>query len=340
MGQDDHGLASRDSLHLLRISEGFTPARAVQLAAELGLADLLADGPRGADELAAATSCHPGAVYRLLRALAAEGVFTETTRGRFALTPVGERLRVDHPQSLSAWVRFQSMFNEVYAAALHSVRTGEPAFPAVYGSPIFRYLEENPEQGALFNTAMAQHSRLLATVMAEAYDFSTTHTIVDVGGGDGSFLSGLLASWPDTSGVVYDLPYVADAARKQLASAGLGERCSFVGGDFLRDVPAGADAYVLKGVIHNWPDDQATTILRNCRQAMADGGRALLIEWLVPPGDTPHPSKLIDLSMLLVYGGRERTEQEYLALFADAGLRLSRVVAAAPLTVVEAVATR
>ncbi|GAA1824416.1 methyltransferase [Luedemannella flava] len=338
MGQHDRGHASRDSLQLLRLAEGLTPARAVQLAAELGFADLLADGPRAAEELAATTGTHPGAVYRLLRSLAAEGVFTETTPGVFGLTPMGDQLRADHPRSLRAWVLFQAMFNEVYAAAMHSVRTGEPTFPTVYGAPIFTYLEQHPEEGSLFNTAMAQHSRLLATVLAEAYDFSSARLIVDVGGGDGTFLAGVLSEWPDASGIVYDLPYVADAARKQLAGAGLGERCSFVGGDMLRDVPPGADAYLFKGVIHNWPDHDAVTVLRHCRQAMTADGRVLLIDWLVPTGDTAHPSKLIDLSMLLVYGGRERTREEFVGLLAEAGLRLERVFEAPPLTMVEAVA--
>jgi hypothetical protein len=323
---------------LIRLAEGLSPARAVQLAAELGLADLLADGPRSADDLAAATSTDAGAVYRLMRTLAAEGVFTETSPGCFGLTGLGDLLRADHPHSLRSWVLFQEMFNDVYADAMHSIRTGEPTFAAVYGAPIFRFLEEHPEAGELFNTAMAQHSRLMATMLASVYDFTAVRRIVDVGGGDGSFLSGLLAEWTTLAGVVFDLPYVADAARKQLAGAGLGDRCVFAGGDMLREVPPGADTYMLKGVLHNWPDDDVVTVLRNCRQAMTADGRLLLIEWLVPTGDTRHPSKVVDLSMLFVYGGRERTEQEYAVLLAEAGLRLARVVGSSTsLTVIEAI---
>jgi ubiquinone/menaquinone biosynthesis C-methylase UbiE len=332
------GVAGHPSLALIRLAESFGPARAVQLAAELGLADLLGDGPRSADDLAAATSTDAGAVYRLMRALAAEGLFTEVEPGCFGLTDLGDLLRADHPQSLRAWVLFQAMFNDVYSNAMHSIRTGEPAFPEVYGAPIFRYLEAHPDLGQMFNTAMAQHSRLMSTMLADVYDFTGMRRVVDVGGGDGSFLSGLLAAWPTLSGVVFDLPYVEEAARKQLASAGMDERCSFVGGDMLRDVPPGADAYLFKGVLHNWPDHDAVTALGNCRRAMGPDGRVLLIEWLVPPGDSPHPSKLVDLSMLLVYGGRERTEQEYATLLAEAGLRLARVVgSSSSLTVIEAV---
>jgi SAM-dependent methyltransferase len=184
---------------------------------------------------------------------------------------------------------------------------------------------------------MAEHSRLSGAVLAGAYDFGQSTRLVDVGGGDGSFLSALLRAHPQNTGVVFDLPYVADAAHKQLAAAGLGERCAFAGGDFLRGVPSGGDIYLLKGVIHNWPDHQAEAILANCGRAMGRQGRLLLIEWLVPTGDTPHPSKLIDLSMLLVYGGRERTEEEYVRLLDAAGLRLTRVLdAPSSLKVIEA----
>jgi hypothetical protein len=334
---DDGRSARDDGLNLIRLAEGLGPARALQLAAELDVADHLADGPRTADDLAAAISCDPDALYRLLRALSAEGVFTEDALGSFGLTPMGDLLRADHPRSLRAWVLFQGMFNTVYAGAMHSIRTGEPSFRMVFGQPIFEYLDGHPEQAATFNTAMAQHSRIMAGVVARAYDLSHARLIVDVGGGDGTFLSGLLGAWPGARGVVLDLPHAEAAAHKQLASAGLGERCTFVGGDFRREVPAGGDVYLLKGILHNWPDDDAAVILRNCRRAMSADGRVTLFEWLVPTGDTPHPSKLIDLSMLTVYGGRERTEREFATLLRSAGLRLSRTVRFPPLTAVEAV---
>nr|AHE14582.1 EspM-like O-methyltransferase [uncultured bacterium] len=315
-----------EAFALIRLAEGFGAARAVQLAAELGIADLLGDGPRSADDLAAATATHPGVLYRLLRALAGVGVFTEVEPGRFALTPVGERLRKDHPQSLRAWVLFQGLFNEVYAKAMHSVRTGTATAPLVYGEPLFAHLDRNPELGALFAEAMAQHSRLMGAALAAAYDFSGARRIVDLGGGNGSFLGAILRANPQATGVVYDLPYVADAARKQLAAAGLSERCTFVSGDFLHEVPPDADVYMLKGIVHNWPDDQAVVLFANCRRAMGPDSRLLLIEWVVPEGDVFHPSKFLDLAMLFVYGGQERTEREYRTLLGEAGLRLDRIV--------------
>jgi hypothetical protein len=328
---------SDDCFALVRMAEGFGATRAVQMAAELGVADLLGDGPRTVDDLASATSTHPGALYRLLRALAAVNVFTEVEPGRFGLTTVGEHLRADHPQSLRSWVVFQGLFNTVYAEAMHSIRTGEPTVPVVFGEPLFDYLNSHPDSGAVFNAAMGEHSRLMGPALAAAYDFVGIHRVVDVGGGDGSFLSGVLAAYPHLTGIVYDQPYVAEAARKQLAAAGLGERCTFVGGDFLREVPPGGDAYLFKGVVHNWPDDRAVTMLRHCRQAMSPDSRLLLVEWVVPAGNTFHPSKFLDLSMLFVYGGRERTEAEFRVLLSRAGLRLSRIVdSSSTLRVIEA----
>jgi hypothetical protein len=333
----DESRPADDMLQLLRLAEGFGPPRAVQLVAELGVADLLGDGPRDVDELAEGTDTHPPSLYRLLRALAGVGVFTEVSSRRFGLTPVGERLRRDHPQSLRAWVLFQGMFNAVYDQAAHSLRTGEPTVPEVFGEPLFEHLRRHPERGAVFNTAMAQHSRLTGTALAGAYDFAG-HRVVDVGGGDGSFLGTVLAAHPSATGVVYDQPYLAEPAAKRLAAAGLGERCAFAGGDFLTAVPAGGDIYTLKGVVHNWPDEQAVVLLRNCRRAMGADGRLLLIEWVVPEGDTPHPSKFLDLAMLFVYGGRERTAAEFDTLLHAADLRVARVVdTASTLNVIEAV---
>jgi ubiquinone/menaquinone biosynthesis C-methylase UbiE len=318
--QKDH------AFRLLQMSEGFGVARAVQLAAELGVADLIGDAPRSADDLAEATATHRGALYRLLRALAGVGLFTEVEPGRFGLTPAGEQLRADHPESLRSWVMFQGLFNGVYAEAMHSLRTGEPTVPLVFGEPLFAHLQHHPEHGRIFNAAMAEHSRLTGKALAAAYDFTAARRIVDVGGGNGSFLSAVLRAYPESSGVVFDQPYLSDAAGKQIGAAGLGERCTFVGGDFLRDIPSGGDVYLFKGVLHNWPDDQAVVMLRNCRRAMGADGRLLLIEWVVPGGDVPHPSKFLDLAMLFVYGGRERTQEEYVALLTEAGLRINRIM--------------
>ncbi|QUQ65454.1 acetylserotonin O-methyltransferase [Kutzneria sp. CA-103260] len=318
-----------DAVRLLRLSEGFGPAQALQFAADLGVADLLGAGPRDAGELAAAVSAHPDALYRLLRALASVGVFTEVAPGRFGLTSIGDRLREGHPQSLRSWVRFQGLFNHVYADGLHSLRTGTPTAPQVFGEPLFAHLRQNAEHGSIFNAAMGEHCRVTGGALADSYDFTRAGQIVDVGGGDGSFLSIILGAYPNTTGVIHDLPCLADAAHRQMAASGLGKRCTFVGGDFFREVPSGGDTYMLKGVLHNWPDEQARTVLSNCRRAMDPRGRLLLIEWVMPTGDTPHPSKFLDLAMLFVYGGHERTEAEHVRLLTDAGLRLDRVIGSA-----------
>src|SRR4051812_22060939 len=212
MNQGDQNHINNHAIRLLQMSEGFGVSRAVQLAAELGVADLLGDAPRSTDDLAAATSTHPGALYRLLRALAGVGLFTEVEPGRFGLTPAGAQLRGDHPESLRSWVMFQGLFNGVYAEAMHSLRTGEPTVPLVFGEPLFDHLHHHPEHGEIFNAAMAEHSRLTGKALAAAYDFTGARQIVDVGGGDGSFLSAVLRANPEATGVVFDQPYLGDAA--------------------------------------------------------------------------------------------------------------------------------
>ncbi|GAA2899444.1 methyltransferase [Actinoplanes cyaneus] len=325
------------TLTLLRMAEGLGAARLLQLAVEFELADRLADGPRTADDLAQATGAHAQGLHRLLRALAGVGVCTEPAPGSFALTEMGRRLSADHPQSLHWWVRFQTMLNPVYDGAGRSLRGPDPAFSAVYGEPIFEHLASNPEHGEIFHAAMAEHSRVMGTALAAGYDFGGIGRIVDVGGGDGSLLTVLLQRYPEARGVVFDLPEVAGVARERIEAAGLADRCAVVGGDFLSEVPAGGDLYVLKGVLHNWPDADALTLLRNCRAAMGPESRLLLIEAVVPPGDDFHPSKVLDVAMMIVYGGRERTLAEHKELLAQAGLRYGGTVeATAPLSVIEA----
>ncbi|MFC0437011.1 acetylserotonin O-methyltransferase [Kutzneria buriramensis] len=314
------------AFRLIQLAEGFGAARAVQLAAELGVADLLAGEPRGAADLAAAVPAHPDALYRLLRALASVGVFVEVEPGWFGLTPVGERLRTDHPQSLRSWVIFQGLLNTVYANAADSIRTGTATTAKIFGEPLFEHLRSHPEHRALFNAAMAEQSRVTGETLAHYYDFSRARQIVDVGGGNGAFLSAVLRANPELTGVVYDQPYLADDVERQLAATGLADRCGFLPGDFLDSVPAGADLYLMKGILHNWSDDDARAILANCRRAMDARGRLLLVDWIVPTGNAPHPSKFLDLTMLFVYGGRERTEAEHAWLLAEAGLKLARVI--------------
>jgi hypothetical protein len=299
-------------------------AQAISVVAKLGTADALAAGPRGVDELAAAAGAHAPSLYRVLRALASVGIFAEDDNGRFGLTPLAEPLRSDAPSSLRA---FAIMLGEEWswrpwAHLLHSVTTGHAAFADTYGTEIFEYLGQRPEAGALFDAAMTGRSSQDADAVVAAYDFSAFRTVVDVGGGRGTLLAAILRAHPDARGILFDQPHVIPGARQQLDAAGLGQRCELVAGDFFESVVPGGDAYVLKWIVHDWDDQRALRILGRCRQALPDAGRLLLVETVLPPGNTPSPGKLADLAMMVWTGGRERTEAEYRALLAAAGFVL------------------
>lgn len=329
------------SFALFQMITGKFVSRAVYAAARLRLADLLADGPRTAAELAASTGNHAPSLRRLLRALAGLGVLATVPGGgepRFALTPVGELLR-DTPGSLRAmalWIcdpRHDRAWDEIF----HSLATGEPGFDQAYGMPVFDHFARDPDFAAIFNDAMTSLSAATHPAVVAAYDFSGLHLLVDVGGGHGSLLAGILAANPHLSGIVYDLPQVIEGTRDALAAAGLEGRCRAEGGSFFEQVPAGADGYILSFVLHDWDDERATAILRNVRQAMSPEGRVLVVEGLIPEGDEPALSKLSDLEMLVMTsGGRERTAEEFGELFAAAGLRLTRVMPAGAAFVLEA----
>jgi hypothetical protein len=309
---------------------GLRVSQALYAAAELGIADLLVDGPRSADDLAATTGAHASSLYRVLRLLASEGVFAETPDGRFALTPLAEALRRDAPGSLRPLVLFvagETLWRS-WRHLLHSVRTGEPAFDQVHGVDFFAYFREHPDEWALFDQVMTSNTAPVARAVAAAYDFSPFGTVVDVGGGRGALALGLLEAYPHLRGIVFDQPAVAAGARQAIEAAGLADRCEAVGGDFFVAVPEGGDAYLLKFVLHDWDDERCLTILRTCRRAMTARARLLVVELLIPPGDGPSFAKSQDVNMLVNPGGRERTEAEYRALFAAAGLELTRIIPA------------
>ncbi|TQN28435.1 O-methyltransferase [Haloactinospora alba] len=325
---DDAGEAEH-AYGLLEMDDQLIHARAVQIVAELGIADLLADGPRSSEEIAAATSSDPDACYRMLRMLTTRGILTETRPRTFGLTPRGGPLRSDHPYSVRHTLRLNgAVVPLVIDGAQHSLRTGEPTLPAVTGESFYEHLEREPEHAALFDAAMSELTRAMLPSLLAAYAF--TGHVVDVGAGTGTLLRGILRATPAASGTAFDTPRLTESAREAIRRDGLEDRCVFTGGDFFTEVPPGGDLYVLKWVLHNWPDEQAAAILRRCRQAMPDRARLLVIEAVLPePGtDAPGPAATMDVSMLVVPGGRERTEEQYAALLADAGLRLQRVVSA------------
>ena len=303
-------------------------AMALSVAAKLRVADTLAAGPKAVAELAEKTGTHAPSLYRLLRALASVGVFAEDAEGRFCQTPLSEVLRSDVPGSMRAVADYcgADWSWRPWGKLLESVRTGRTAFDDVFGEQAFEYLAKHPAESAVFNEGMTGFSLQESPAVAEAYDFSPFGTVVDVGGGHGHLLCTILKKYPGPRGVVFDAPHVVEGAAPRIAEAGLSDRCRALGGDFFRSVPAG-DAYVMKHIIHDWADDKATTILRNCRAAANPGAKLLLVEMVISPGNEPSPGKLLDLEMLVIASGKERTEAEYAELLAGAGWKLTRIEA-------------
>ncbi|HYZ34473.1 MAG TPA: methyltransferase [Crenalkalicoccus sp.] len=314
---------------LVQLAAGCWVTQALHAVAALRVADLMRDGPVPAEALAEAAGANAGALRRVLRALAGLGVFAEDGEGRFALTPMGELLRADAPGSLRPFVLMLGAPEHwrPWGEALHSVRTGEPAFDRVFGSPIFGYHAEHPEFASLFDTGVASRSALEDRAVAAAYRFPEGATVVDVGGGRGTLLLEVLARDPSLRGVLFDQPHVVASAREHLGrDPEIAARCDVVTGDFFQAVPAGAEVYVLKKVVHDWDDGDVRRILASCRRAVRPRGRLLLVEHVVPPGDGPSFNKLLDLLMLVWTGGRERTEAEHAELLAAAGFAVVRTV--------------
>jgi SAM-dependent methyltransferase len=322
---------------LLEIGFGFAAAQSLSVAAELGIADRLAAGPLTVESLAAATGTDPAALRRVLRLLAGQGIFAEDDAGSFAQTPLSDGLRADASASPRDLLRM--IGREPYLACgrlIDAVRTGRPSFDLVFGEPRFDWLAHHPEAATLFHAAMRSLGADATDGIAAAYDWSELGLVVDVGGGNGRLLSAILADNPHLDAILFD-----QADGIAAAAAGQGgplPRCRLVAGDFFRAVPEGGDAYLLKRVLHDWCDDDALRILANCRRAMASNGRVLVIEMIVPPGNAPDPIKVMDVNMLVVTGGRERTAAEFAELFRRAGLRAGATVPAVGLSILEAFA--
>jgi hypothetical protein len=327
--REDAGGQLPPPLAVLEMLHGLSIARAVQLAAELGIADHLVDGPRSVGELAAATGTHEPSLYRLMRALASVGVFTETEPMRFAQTARSACLSTDHPHSMRNAARMSgSAWNWLsWAAFAHSLYTGESSFQKAHGTDLWTYLAEvDPSAGKLFAAAMNDTSGQVDQAIAGAYDFARFGTLVDVGGGQGGLLAKILAANPSVRGVLFDQPSVVAGAANAPWGPAMAERWEVVGGDFFQPLPAGGDAYLFKDVFHNWSDDKAELILRNARTALPPNGTLLIVERIFRPGPVPTHLACLDLQMLQIHGSRERTEEEYRGLLARAGFTLTRVV--------------
>ena len=326
---------------LLQLVGGAFISQAIYVAAKLGIADILADGPRDAKYIAEKTATHVRSLYRLLRACASVGAFTELDNTQFANTPMTETLRSDHPRStrdLTIWMGEEPHWR-VYGELLYSVKTGEPAWDKVHGEPVFPYLfSTNIELGEIFNRAMTSYSHQSMGPVLQAYGFSTAGRIADIAGGYGHLLATILAANPNAKGVLFDLPAVLDGATEMLERHGVTDRVQLVEGDFFASIPVRADIYMLKHIIHDWYEDKCQTILRNIRENMPDDGKVLIIEAVVPEGNEPHFGKIGDLEMLVSPGGVERTAAEFQQLLADSGFRLNRIIPTmGPMSIIEAV---
>lgn len=313
---------------MLQIISGFWISRAVYVIAKLGIPDLLKSGPKTAEELASATSMHAPSLYRILRALASVGVLVSAEGEQFALTPLSETLVTDAPGSLR-WFTVSELGQEHYPAwgnLMHSVKTGEIAFDHFFGMDVWKYFQQNPEDAAVFNDSMSSMTAATNEAITSLYDFSGFNKLVDVGGGHGGLITSLLKSNPQLKGILFDAAQVIEGARARIEAAGLAQRCETVAGDFFKSVPEGGDAYIMKWIIHDWDDERAIAILKNCRNQIQANGKIILVDCVVPETDEPHFSKFIDLNMLVMTGGKERTAKEFEELLAAAGFKLLRVI--------------
>jgi hypothetical protein len=318
---------AQDFERMMQLSTGLVFTAALQPIARMKIADLLASSPLPVSQLAAQSATNPDALYRVMRLLASVGVFTESPGKVFGLTPMSELLREGVPGSLRdmiLWITNPFHF-QVHGEMGHSVRTGQPAVEKVYGKPAFEAIFGNPEVAYDFNMAMTCFSRRIAPAVLEAYDFSGIGTLMDVAGGHGAILCEILSRYPQMQGILFDMPNVVEEANCHICSLKMDQRCQTISGDFFEQIPPGADAYYMQHIIHDWNDERCLKILANCRQALEGraNGRLLIADSVVPENSDPHPSKWLDLEMLLMPGGRERTRPEWEALFAKAGFEIT-----------------
>jgi hypothetical protein len=334
-------MAPNPAQQILQVATGYMASSALYVAITLNLPDHLAGGAKSTSELAQASGANADALYRILRLLASMGLFEEVAPKKFGLTPAAELLRSDVPGSMRGIAIFlpDPTHFQIYADLMESALTGKPAAEKTLGMPIFEYFAQHPEYSEVFNDAMTSMSAPVAGAAIEAYDFSRFGQIVDVAGGHGEVLMSILKACPGVRGVLAEVGHVVDGAKPKIASAGLADRCQAVECDFFKSVPAGGDAYVMKHIIHDWDDERASVILNNIRQAMGDKrGTVVLLESVIPSGPEPDLGKFIDIEMLALPGGRERTAEEFAALFDRCGFTFKKIVPTkSPLSVVEAV---
>jgi SAM-dependent methyltransferase len=334
-GSDPSAIALFDLISSHRITA------VIYVAARLGVADFLAEGPKTSSELAQRTGAHEPSLRRLLRALVSVGICRQIGESQFELTAIGRLLAAGEPQSLKSWALMEGeRLWRSWGSLLDSIRTGKTTAEIAGVHNHFELMGRSPEAVKVFNEAMVSLTQRVTHGVLAAYDFSGITKLMDVGGGFGELLAAVLKAYPTMRGVIFDLPRCAEGAKKLLAEAGVGDRSEFVSGNFFEFVPRGADAMILKSIIHDWNDDRSVKILRNCRKALPEGGRLLLVERLMPENLEANPEHcahaMSDLNMLLGPGGRERTEHEYRQLLCDGGFTISRVLPTGRFSLMEA----
>ena len=313
---------------MLQLISGFWISRCIYITAKLGLADLVKEGPKTAAELAASTATHAPSLFRVLRALASVGMFTQDDKDRFGITPLSETLRAGVPGSLRAFAMTE-LGEEHYPAwgdLMHSVQTGGIAFDHTFGMNAWEFFKRHPANAKIFNDAMSGMTAQANEALHASYDFAGINTLIDIGGGHGGLITSILRRNPQMRGILFDSPEVIDGAKALVSGSDVADRCELVGGSFFESVPEGGDAHILKWIIHDWDDEKSVAILKNSHRALAVNGKLILVEAVVPSGGEPHFAKFIDLNMLVMTGGRERTEAEFRRLYEASGFRLARVV--------------
>lgn len=315
------------STQMMQMITGFWTSCCIYNAAKLDVADFLHNKALSCDQLAKSTHTDASSLYRMMRALASVGIFSENEKGEFSNTTLSETLRSDIPGSMKAMAIAQ--LGDHYPAwgnLLYSLKTGNTAFEKVEGMDVWKYYETHPIEGLNFMKAMTGSTNAAIQNVIPMYDFSSANTIVDIGGGNGAFLMAILDKAPQAKGIVFDEEYVVDETQKTIEEKGFSTRCSVAAGNFFEAVTEGADVYLMKHVLHDWNDVQSELILKNCAKAMHAGSKILVIEAVIPTGNTLHPGKFMDINMMAMTGGKERTQAEYSVLFAQAGLKLERII--------------
>lgn len=331
-------------VRMLQMMNAYRLTQSISVAAKLGIADLVADGPKSSEELAQATGTHAPSLYRLLRAIASFGIFAEDEKGLFGLTPRAAILQSHVPGSIRTYaiVQGDEWHWRMWGGVLYSVKTGEPAFDHLYGMEFQDYYDQNPDVAARFDAAMVGVLGMTDAAITANYDFSSVGKVVEVGtgGGDGNLLTTILKNNPSLQGIFFDLPSRIQPAQRVIEEAGLDDRCEAVAGDVLQSFPGGGEAYIIKNLVHDYDDQRAVKLLKNCHEAMTENGKVLVVEMVVPPGNEPSLAKLVDVEALIMTAGAiERTEEQYRELFRAAGLKLTRMISTrSPMSIIEAVA--